>query len=32
MTSWTLDGVTTATPLALLKEGALQLPSLLMCF
>lgn len=27
MTSWTLDGVTTATPLALLKEGALQLPS-----
>ncbi|HOQ16111.1 MAG TPA: RnfABCDGE type electron transport complex subunit D [Defluviitaleaceae bacterium] len=28
MTSWTFDGMTTATPLGILKEGGAQLPSL----
>ncbi|SFB13136.1 electron transport complex protein RnfD [Clostridium frigidicarnis] len=32
MTTWTLDGVTTATPLALLKAGETNLPSLFNAF
>ena len=32
MTTWTLDGVTTATPLALLKAGETNLPSLFIAF